>query len=213
MNTGEKYSPMHGLSDVKASFDVRNSPLSETGVLGFEYGYSVYSPSTLVIWEAQFGDFANAGQVIIDQFIASARAKWDEKSNMVLLLPHGYEGQGPEHSSARLERYLQMAAENNWIVANVTSSAQLFHLLRRQAAMRSRPEARPLILMTPKSSLIRDYKMASSAEEFTTGGFKTLREQPYFDTDQEKATRLLLGSGKIMIDIEGEMEEAEANCD
>ncbi|GGP09471.1 2-oxoglutarate dehydrogenase E1 component [Oceanobacillus neutriphilus] len=213
VETGEKYSPMHGLSDVKASFDVRNSPLSETAVLGFEYGYSVYSPNTLVIWEAQFGDFANAGQVIIDQFIASARAKWNEKSNMVLLLPHGYEGQGPEHSSARLERYLQMAAENNWIVANVTSSAQLFHLLRRQAAMRSRPEARPLILMTPKSSLIRDYKMASSAEEFTSGGFKTLREQPYFDTDPEKTTRLLLGSGKIMIDIEGEMEEAEEACD
>ncbi|MFD1065786.1 2-oxoglutarate dehydrogenase E1 component [Oceanobacillus locisalsi] len=213
VETGEKYSPMHGLSDVKASFDVRNSPLSEAAVLGFEYGYSVYSPSTLVIWEAQFGDFANAGQVIIDQFIASARAKWDEKSNMVLLLPHGYEGQGPEHSSARLERFLQMAAENNWIIANVTSSAQLFHLLRRQAAMRSRPEARPLVLMTPKSSLIRDYKMASGPEAFTSGKFKSLREQPYFDTDPEKTTRLLLGSGKIMVDIEGEMEEAEENCD
>lgn len=213
VETGEKYSPMHGLSDVKASFDVRNSPLSEAAVLGFEYGYSVYSPNTLVVWEAQFGDFANAGQVIIDQFISSARAKWNEKSNMVLLLPHGYEGQGPEHSSARLERYLQMAAENNWIVANVTSSAQLFHVLRRQAAMRARPEARPLILTTPKSSLIRDEKMASSAEEFTEKGFQILREQPYFKTDYEKATRLLLGSGKIMLDIEGEMEDMEETYD
>src|SRR5699024_11696506 len=118
VNTGEKYSPMHGLEDAKASFDIRNSPLSEVGVLGFEYGYSVYSPETLVLWEAQFGDFANAGQVIFDQFISSVRAKWGEKSNMILLLPHGYEGQGPEHSSARLERYLQLSAENNLIVAN-----------------------------------------------------------------------------------------------
>src|SRR5699024_4562410 len=126
----DTYCIMHGLDEVKASFDIRNSPLSEAGVLGYEYGYSVHSPNTLVIWEAQFGDFANAGQVIFDQFISSARAKWGEKSNMVMLLPHGYEGQGPEHSSARLERFLQMAAENNWIVANVTSSAQFFHLIR-----------------------------------------------------------------------------------
>src|SRR5699024_3036167 len=109
----KKYCIMHGLEDVNATFDIRNSPLSETGVLGFEYGYSVQSPYTLVIWEAQFGEFANAAQVIIDQFISASRAKWAEISNMVLYLPHGYEGQGPEHSSARLERFLQMAAENN----------------------------------------------------------------------------------------------------
>src|SRR5699024_10872683 len=144
--TGEKYCPMHGLEDANASFAIHNSPLSEAAVLGFEYGYSVQSPETLVIWEAQFGDFANAAQVIFDQFISAARAKWGDKSNLVMLLPHGYEGQGPEHSSARLERFLQMAGENNWIIANVTSSAQFFHLLRRQAHMQGKEEARPLIL-------------------------------------------------------------------
>src|SRR5699024_8645068 len=116
-------------------------------------------------WEAQFGDFANAGQVIFDQFISSARAKWGDKSNLVMLLPHGYEGQGPEHSSARLERFLQMAAENNWIVANVTSSAQFFHLIRRQAAIGGKEESRPLVLMSPKS-LLRSDRVASGAEEF-----------------------------------------------
>src|SRR5699024_6928149 len=146
--TSQKYCPMHGLEDANASFDIYNSPLSETAVLGFEYGYSIQSEDTLVIWEAQFGDFANVAQVIFDQFISSARAKWGDKSNMVILLPHGYEGQGPEHSSARLERFLQMAGENNWIVANVTSSAQFFHLLRRQAQMRGKEEARPLVVMS-----------------------------------------------------------------
>ncbi|MHA6251594.1 2-oxoglutarate dehydrogenase E1 component [Oceanobacillus sp. CAU 1775] len=213
VETNEKYSPMHGLSEAKASFDIRNSPLSEAGVLGFEYGYSVYSSDTLVIWEAQFGDFANVGQVIFDQFISSARAKWGEKSNMVMLLPHGYEGQGPEHSSARLERFLQSAAENNWIVANVTSSAQLFHILRRQAALKGRDEARPLVMMTPKSSMIRNPRMGSTAEEFAEGNFEPLRIQPNFEPNREKATRLLIGSGKIMVDIEEEMANSEENYD
>src|SRR5699024_3597906 len=210
--TNEKYSPMHGLDEAKASFDVHNSPLSEAGVLGFEYGYSVHSPDTLVIWEAQFGDFANAAQVIFDQFISSARAKWGDKSNMVMLLPHGYEGQGPEHSSARLERFLQMAAENNMIVANVTSSAQFFHLIRRQAAMRGRDEARPLVLMTPKS-LLRNQRVASSADEFTDGKFQPIRKQPNLKTAKKNATRLLVGSGKVMVDIEEAMEESEENFD
>src|SRR5699024_12141115 len=144
VETGETYCPVHGLKESEASFDIRNSPLSESGAFGFEYGYSIHSQDTLVIWEAQFGDFANAAQFIFDQFISSARAKWGYKSNMVMLLPHGYEGQGPEHSSARLERFLQMAAENNRIVAYVTSSAQFFHLMRRQAALGGREEARPL---------------------------------------------------------------------
>jgi len=207
--TAEKYCIMHGLEEANASFDIHNSPLSEAGVLGFEYGYSVHSPETLVIWEAQFGDFANAAQVIFDQFMSSARAKWGDKSNMVLLLPHGYEGQGPEHSSARLERFLQMAAENNWIVANVTSSAQLFHILRRQAAMRGEEFARPLILMTPKSSLLRNERVASEAKEFTEGKFKPLRNQPNLKVSKKNAKRLLLGSGKIMIDIEEAIDRSE----
>jgi len=213
VETAEKYCIMHGLDDAKTSFDIYNSPLSEAAVLGFEYGYSVHSPNTLVLWEAQFGDFANAAQVIFDQFISSSRAKWGEKSNMVILLPHGYEGQGPEHSSARLERFLQMAAENNWIVANVTSSAQFFHLIRRQAAMRGKEVARPLVLMTPKSSLLRNDRMASKANEFTDGKFQLLREQPNHDVQEKKVKRLLLGSGKVMIDIEEAIENSEDNFD
>ena len=210
--TGEKYCPMHGLEDANASFDIHNSPLSETAVLGFEYGYSIHSPETLVIWEAQFGDFANVAQVIFDQFISSARAKWGDKSNMVILLPHGYEGQGPEHSSARLERFLQMAGENNWIVANVTSSAQFFHLLRRQAMMRGREEARPLIVMSPKS-LLRNERVASPAEEFTSGKFLPLRNQPNLKVSKKNAKRLLLGSGKVMVDIEEAIVNSEEKFD
>ncbi|GIO25629.1 2-oxoglutarate dehydrogenase E1 component [Ornithinibacillus bavariensis] len=210
--TNEKYSIFHGL-DAKASFDIRNSPLSEAAVLGFEYGYSVQSPNTLVLWEAQFGDFANAAQVIFDQFISAARAKWGEKSNMVLLLPHGYEGQGPEHSSARLERFLQMAAENNWIVAYVTSSAQFFHLIRRQAALRDKEEARPLVLMTPKSSLLRNQRVASEAVEFTEGKFQPLRNQPNLKVSKKNAKRLLIGSGKVMIDIEETIDQSGEKFD
>lgn len=211
--TGEKYCVMHGLRDAKASFDIRNSPLSEVGALGFEYGYSVQSPETLVIWEAQFGDFANVAQVMFDQFISSARAKWGEQSSIVLLLPHGYEGAGPEHSSARLERFLQMAAENNWIVAYVTSSAQFFHLMRRQVAMKGTDAARPLVLMTPKSSLLRNERVASPIEEFANGHFEPLRKQPNLEVNQKKAKRLLLGSGKVMIDIEEAIDQSEENFD
>ncbi|MYL51705.1 2-oxoglutarate dehydrogenase E1 component [Halobacillus litoralis] len=203
VETGETYCPMHGLEQANASFDIHNSPLSEAGVIGFEYGYSVQAPESLVLWEAQFGDFANAGQVIFDQFVSAGRAKWGEKSNMVFLLPHGYEGQGPEHSSARLERFLQLAAENNWTVANVTSSAQYFHLLRRQAAISNQEEARPLVLMTPKS-LLRNQRVAVSGEQFSKGRFQPIMKQPILseNKDKEKVKTLLLGSGKIMVDIE-----------
>ena len=212
IETGESYCPMHGLEEAKASFDIHNSPLSETAVLGFEYGYSVQSPETLVIWEAQFGDFANVAQVMFDQFISSARAKWGEKSNLVMLLPHGYEGQGPEHSSARLERFLQMAGENNMIVANVTSAAQFFHLLRRQAMMQGKEEARPLVVMSPKS-LLRDERISSPVEDFAEGKFLPLRNQPNLKVSKKNAKRLLLGTGKIMVDIETAIMESDAKFD
>ncbi|MGP4038412.1 2-oxoglutarate dehydrogenase E1 component [Gracilibacillus sp. D59] len=204
VDSSDTYCPMHGLDEAKATFDIHNSPLSEAAVLGFEYGYSVKAPKTLVIWEAQFGDFANAGQVIFDQFISSGRAKWDERSNMVMLLPHGYEGQGPEHSSARAERFLTMAAENNWIVANVTTSAQFFHLLRRQAALVDSEAARPLIVLTPKS-LLRSPRVVSTIDEFTNSKFQTLIPQPGFDLTSKKAKRLLIGTGKVMVDIHEKM--------
>ncbi|WP_254434281.1 2-oxoglutarate dehydrogenase E1 component [Halobacillus sp. Marseille-Q1614] len=212
VETGETYCPLHGIEQANASFDIYNSPLSEAGVLGFEYGYSVQAPDSLVIWEAQFGDFANAGQVIFDQFVAAGRAKWGEKSNIVFLLPHGYEGQGPEHSSARLERFLQMGAENNWTVANVTSSAQYFHLLRRQAAISNQEEARPLVLMTPKS-LLRNQRVASEGDKFSELNFQPiLRQLGLTKTkkkDKEKVTSLLLGTGKIMVEIEDVVEKAK----
>ncbi|MGI8317139.1 2-oxoglutarate dehydrogenase E1 component [Halobacillus mangrovi] len=212
VETGETYCPLHGLEQANASFDIHNSPLSEAGVIGFEYGYSVQAPETLVLWEAQFGDFANAGQVIFDQFISAGRAKWGEKSNMIFLLPHGYEGQGPEHSSARLERFLQMGAENNWTVANVTSSAQYFHLLRRQAAISDREEARPLVLMSPKS-LLRNQRVAVEGTHFSEGKFQPIMRQPGLtkedDKAREKVKTLLLGSGKIMVEIEDTVENAD----
>lgn len=206
--TGETLVPIHHLSNGKASFEVYNSPLSEVGVLGFEYGYNVYAPETLVLWEAQFGDFANGAQVMFDQFISSGRAKWGEKSGLVVLLPHGYEGQGPEHSSARIERFLTLAAENNWIVANMTRSAQYFHILRRQALNLQKDEIRPLIIFTPKS-LLRHPLVASSAEELAEGSFKPVLEQSGLGQNPEKVERLILCSGKIAIDLEERLPDLE----
>ncbi len=196
---GETITPLQRLADAKASFAVHNSPLSESAAIGFEYGYSVFAPETLVLWEGQFGDFANAGQVMIDQFISSARAKWGETPSLVLLLPHGYEGQGPEHSSARLERYLQLAANDSMRVANCTTSAQYFHLLRTQAALLS-TAPRPLILLTPKS-LLRHPMAASPVEALTQGRF-----QPVLDDDaavdrRESVGRVVLCSGKVFVDL------------
>lgn len=202
--TGKKFSPMHMLPQAKASFSVHNSPLSETAVLGFEYGYNVFAPETFVIWEAQYGDFANVAQVIFDQFISAGRAKWSQKSGIVILLPHGYEGQGPEHSSARLERFLQLSADNNWTVANLTTSAQYFHLLRKQAAMLGSDNVRPLVLMAPKS-LIRNPRVASHGLELSEGSFKPVLPQfslTETKTAKDKVKRLLLGTGKVMVDIE-----------
>lgn len=204
--TGESFSPLHNLSTAKASFSVYNSPLSEGSVLGFEYGYNVFAPETLVLWEAQFGDFANTAQVIFDQFISAGRAKWGEKSGLVVLLPHGYEGQGPEHSSARIERFLTLAAENNWTVANVTTAAQYFHILRRQAAILTKEEVRPLIMMTPKS-LLRNPLVASAGSELSEGEFKPIIEQPGLGADKDKVERIVLGSGKIMVNLVEQMDK------
>jgi len=206
--TGEIFSPLHQLSKARASFAVHNSPLSEISVLGFEYGYNVFAPETLVLWEAQFGDFANSAQVIIDQFISSGRAKWGQKSGLVMLLPHGYEGQGPEHSSARLERFLQLAAENNWTVANLSKASQYFHILRRQALILQKEEVRPLVIVTPKS-LLRHPLVAASSEELSTQMFQPVVEQPGLGQNASKVERVILCSGKVAIDLAEKLEQVE----
>ena len=186
----------------KAPFELHNSPLSEIGCLGFEYGYSQEAPETLVLWEAQFGDFVNAAQVIVDQFLVSGLAKWGQTSRLTLLLPHGYEGSGPEHSSARLERFLALAAEGNLRVANPTTPAQYFHLLRRQAKI---VKQRPLIVMTPKS-LLRLPQAASSLADLTASGFEPVLAEPV--ADDSKVTRLILCTGKIYYDLVGHPDRA-----
>ncbi|WP_047150725.1 2-oxoglutarate dehydrogenase E1 component [Aneurinibacillus tyrosinisolvens] len=208
--TGKQFIPLQHIPQARASFAIYNSPLSEAGVLGFEYGYDVLAKDTLVLWEAQFGDFADAAQVIIDTFLASGKAKWKQTSNLVLLLPHGYEGQGPDHSSARLERFLQSSAERNWTVANLTSAAQYFHLLRWQASRLGKENARPLILMTPKS-LLRNPRAFSKLTELSEGSFKPLLEQPGLEGNAESAGRMILCSGKVAIDLEAEWESQQLN--
>jgi 2-oxoglutarate decarboxylase len=208
--TGERWCPLEHLRDAVAPFELHNSPLSEQGCLGFEYGYSLQAPDALVMWEAQFGDFVNSAQVIVDQFMVSGLAKWGQTSRLTLLLPHGYEGSGPEHSSARLERFLQSAAEGNIRVANCTSPAQYFHLLRRQALV-SKP--RPLIVMTPKS-LLRLPEATSTLVELAEGSFHRVIDDPRFagdDADREAVTKLVLCSGKVYYDIAGhdEIENAD----
>ncbi|QJC51957.1 2-oxoglutarate dehydrogenase E1 component [Paenibacillus albicereus] len=206
--TGEKYSPMHSFPQAKASFAVHNSPLTEGAVLGFEYGYNVFSPETFTIWEAQYGDFANAAQVIFDQFISAGRTKWKQRSSLAMLLPHGYEGQGPEHSSARLERFLQLSAENNWTVANLSTAAQYFHLLRRQAAWTEHEGARPLVLMSPKS-LIRNPRVLSPGSELASGSFKLVLEQEGLGKKASAVRRLILCTGKVAVDLEEALESAK----
>ncbi|ATY85119.1 2-oxoglutarate dehydrogenase E1 component [Kyrpidia spormannii] len=205
LQTGEPFVPLQHLPQSRVSFAIYNSPLTETAVMGFEYGYSVQAPETLVIWEAQFGDFANVDQVIFDQFLASGRAKWGQTSGMVVLLPHGYEGQGPEHSSARLERFLQLSAEHNWTVANPTTSAQYFHLLRLQA-WRLQHAPRPLVVLTPKS-LLRHPRAASEKAEFTSGRFQPVLDDPRRDISRSAIKRVLLCSGKISVDLFAALEK------
>ncbi len=192
----ERYIPMKHLAPDQAKFCVYNSPLSEASVLGFDYGYSLDYPQMLCLWEAQFGDFANGAQVIIDQFIASSETKWLRPTSLVMLLPHGYEGQGPEHSSARLERYLQLCADNNMQVCYPTTPAQYFHLLRRQMKRNFR---KPLIVMTPKS-LLRSEAAVSREEDFTGGTFQEILEGS-LPADPKKVDRVILCSGKIYYDL------------
>ncbi|HSL72554.1 MAG TPA: 2-oxoglutarate dehydrogenase E1 component [Longimicrobiales bacterium] len=196
-NKGTKYAPIQHLAAARAPFEIYNSPLSELAVVGFEYGYSVVAPESLVLWEAQFGDFANGAQVIIDQFIAAGYAKWGQKSRLVMLLPHGYEGQGPEHSSARLERFLQLAAESNLRIANCTTPAQYFHILRCQALLDAR---RPLIMMTPKS-LLRHPRSTSRLDDLARGSFRTVIDDATAQSAGPEIQRIVLCSGKVYFDL------------
>ncbi|MHB1279113.1 MAG: 2-oxoglutarate dehydrogenase E1 component [Bacteroidia bacterium] len=197
----EEYTPVANIREGQGPFEIYNSLLSEYAVMGFEYGYSMASPGTLCIWEAQFGDFCNGAQIIIDQFISAAEAKWKTFSGLTLFLPHGYEGQGPEHSSARLERFLQLCAHVNMQVANVTSPANFFHLLRRQMSRNFRI---PLVVMTPKS-LLRSPQCVSGKAAFTSGGFQELIDDTFVEAKNVK--RVLLCSGKIYFDLLTKQQE------
>ncbi|UYQ91820.1 2-oxoglutarate dehydrogenase E1 component [Chitinophaga horti] len=199
----QEYSRLSKIDDKQGQFRIYNSLLSEFAVVGFEYGYSIANPETLTIWEAQFGDFSNGAQTLIDQFISSAETKWGKMSGLTLLLPHGYEGQGPEHSSARLERFLQMCAEYNMIITNCTTASSFFHALRRQLAF---PFRKPMINFAPKANL-RHVRSYSPASEFTSGGFKEVLDDPYID-DASKVKKVLLCSGKMYFDLsEKQMKE------
>ncbi|SCT79538.1 2-oxoglutarate dehydrogenase E1 [Staphylococcus xylosus] len=195
--TGEQYVPLHNVPDQKATFEVRNSPLSEAAVVGFEYGYNVQNKSCMTIWEAQYGDFSNMAQMIFDNFLFSSRAKWGERSGLTLFLPHSFEGQGPEHSSARLERFLQLAGENNSTIVNLSSSSNYFHLLRAQAANLGTQSMRPLVVMSPKS-LLRNKTVADPISKFTSGKFEPILPE---DHDKASVKKVILASGKMFIDL------------
>jgi 2-oxoglutarate dehydrogenase complex dehydrogenase (E1) component-like enzyme len=195
-STNAEYVPLQHLAQARASFEIHNSPLSEYACVGFEYGYAAAVPKALVLWEAQFGDFVNGAQIVIDQFIAAGQAKWGQTSRLTLLLPHGYEGQGPEHSSARLERFLQLTAEGNLRVAYPSNAGNYYHLLRQQAAS---PNPVPLVVMTPKS-LLRAEAAAGSLDDMVNGAFKPVIDDPNV-TDKKKIERILLCSGKIYYDL------------
>src|SRR5208282_670418 len=212
--TDQRYAPFNHLCEGQPRYEVINSMLSEEAVLGFEYGYSLAEPGGLTMWEAQFGDFANGAQVLFDQFISSGERKWLRMSGLVCLLPHGFEGQGPEHSSARLERYLQLCAEDNMQVANCTTPANYFHILRRQLL---RDIRKPLILMTPKS-LLRHKRAVSKLDEFAIGASfhrilsddaEKAQEGTLTLVEDAKIRRVVLCSGKVYYDL---FEEREKRC-
>jgi 2-oxoglutarate dehydrogenase E1 component len=199
LESGETYVPLQALPQAKAAFEILNSPLSENAALGFEYGYNIQAPDRLVIWEAQYGDFINGAQPIIDEFITSGWAKWGQTPSLVLLLPHGHEGQGPDHSTGRLERFLQLAAEINMRIANCTTAAQYFHLLRRQAVL-LKTDPLPLVVMTPKS-LLRNPLVASSPRELAEGRWQPVIDDARAQEAPEKIRRLILCSGKVYVDL------------
>jgi 2-oxoglutarate dehydrogenase E1 component len=202
--SNETFTAMQALDHATASFEVYNSPLSEYACVGFEHGYSAAAPEALVLWEAQYGDFANGAQIIVDQFVSSGLSKWRETSRLTLLLPHGYEGNGPEHSSARLERFLQLGAQENLRVVNCTTAAQYFHLLRRQALD---PVARPLVVMTPKG-LLRLKEATSTLADLAHGTFRPVIDDS--TVDKGAVRRLVLCTGKVYYDIVGHEAYAQA---
>ena len=207
--TGREYVPLQALPQGRAAFEVRNSPLSENAAMGFEYGYSVQAADRLVIWEAQYGDFVNGAQLMLDEFVLSARAKWGQEPSLVMLLPHGYEGQGPDHASARPERFLQLAADINLRLANCTTAAQYFHLLRRQAALLEK-DPLPLVVLSPKS-LLRHPAVASSPREFSEGGWQMVIEDAEAVARARDVRRLVCCSGKIGIDLLTSADRAAAS--
>jgi 2-oxoglutarate dehydrogenase E1 component len=199
VKTGNRFIPLQSIPQAKASFEIHNSPLTENAAIGFEYGYNIQEPERLVVWEAQYGDFINGAQTMIDEFLVSARSKWGQTPSLVLLLPHGYEGQGPDHSSGRLERFLQLCADTNMRVANCTTSAQYFHLLRRQALL-LKTDPLPLIVMTPKS-LLRHPFVSSSLRDLAEGSWQPVIDDDKAQKKPDKVHRLILCSGKVYVDL------------
>jgi 2-oxoglutarate dehydrogenase E1 component len=208
VKTGAIHVPLHAMPQARAAFEIHNSPLSENAVLGFEYGYNVQAPSRLVIWEAQYGDFINGAQVIVDEFVVSARVKWGQQPSLVLLLPHAHEGQGPDHASARPERFLQLAADMNMRIANCTTAAQYFHLLRRQAALLL-TDPLPLIVLSPKS-LLRHPLVASTPRELAEGRFHAVLDDEERRGRASDVRRVILCSGKVFVDLVGSDRRAAA---
>jgi 2-oxoglutarate dehydrogenase E1 component len=207
---GRVYIPLQQIPQAKAAFEIRNSPLSENAAIGFEYGYNIEAPERLVIWEAQYGDFINTAQAIIDEYVVSGYAKWEQTPSLVLLLPHGYEGQGPDHSSGRLERFLQLAAKTNMRIAYPTTAAQYFHLLRRQALLLE-TDPLPLIVLTPKS-LLRHPLSASTPAELAEGGWQPVIDDPKTTDDNAAGVRrLVLCSGKVYVDLAGSAGQSRRN--
>jgi 2-oxoglutarate dehydrogenase E1 component len=209
-NDGHEHVPLQHLPQARASFEIHNSPLSENAAIGFEYGYNVQAPERLVVWEAQYGDFINGAQTMLDEFVLSARAKWGQEPSLVFLLPHAHEGQGPDHASARPERFLQLAADINMRVANCTTAAQYFHLLRRQAALLT-SDPLPLVILSPKS-LLRHPFVASAPNEFASGKWMPVIDDPQLGTDDvgaKRVRRVVFCTGKVAVDLLTHPKRAE----